>query len=254
MPISSRFARFAPKVARFLLTAISDNLPHARRLVHAAPLSATDGGDNGDYTVSVGGATGTTRGVLKLAGQLGGVADSPDVRGLRATGPDAPALLPLGDIAEGQVLARVDDVVVGIDVTGIPDALKAAIRAGLSATDQARVDKLSVVAQQTFYSEAIAYTVETKVSRLTDQAAYQSYKTKAAELRAAGKNTDILDGLIAKRDAAYVGPVEIVDAPDPGGRGGYTLSVSADAMKGINDLLHLNLPLTTSGSGANAGG
>lgn len=116
MPISSRFARFAPKVARFLLTAISDNLPHARRLVHAAPLSATDGGDNGDYTVSVAGATGTTRGVLKLAGQLGGVADSPDVRGLRATGPDAPALLPLGDIAEGQVLARVDDVVVGIDV------------------------------------------------------------------------------------------------------------------------------------------
>lgn len=108
-PSQSRFVRYAPKVARFLVTTISDNLPHARRLVHAAPLTANDGGDAGDYTVSVAGATSTTRGVIKLAGQLGGTSDSPDVRGLRIPGGNSgegPQLLALGAVKDGEALVR----------------------------------------------------------------------------------------------------------------------------------------------------
>lgn len=49
--------------------------------------------------------------LVALAGQLGGTAASPDVRGLRETG--GPTLLTLGAIADGQVLRRSGSTVVG---------------------------------------------------------------------------------------------------------------------------------------------
>ena len=110
----SRFVRYAPKGARFLLTALSDNLPAARRLVLSAPLSATDAGDGGDYTVSISGASASDRGVVKLAGQLGGTADAPDVRGLRVLDNSAPELLTLGEVQNGEVLARSGAAIVGV--------------------------------------------------------------------------------------------------------------------------------------------
>lgn len=115
MPLLSRFVRYAPKGAGYLLAFVADNLPKARRFQVAAPLSVDDGGEGGDYTVSVGGASSSTRGVVKLAGQLGGSADAPDVRGLRTTSGGG-TLLALGAVANGQVFARDGDAVVGLAV------------------------------------------------------------------------------------------------------------------------------------------
>lgn len=122
---SSRFVRYAPKAANYLVTALSDALPKARRLLFAAPLSAADGGDGGSYTVSIGGATASTRGAVKLAGQLGGTADSPDVRGLRVLDSGSPTFLALGEVQDGEVLAR--NVRLSTrDPHEIPDTLAAA--------------------------------------------------------------------------------------------------------------------------------
>lgn len=110
----SRFVRYAPKTARFLLTTLSDNLPAARRLMVSTPLSASDGGDGGDYTLSVSGATASARGVVKLAGQLGGTADAPDVRGLRVLDSGNPELLSLGEVQTGEALARLGSAIVGV--------------------------------------------------------------------------------------------------------------------------------------------
>jgi Protein of unknown function (DUF2793) len=114
MSATSRFVRYAPKTARFLLTALSDNLPKARRLVMSLPLSANDGGDGGDYTLSVGAATSAVRGVLKLVGQLGGSADAPDVRGIRVLDATVPTLLNFGEVQDGEALARSGTSVVGV--------------------------------------------------------------------------------------------------------------------------------------------
>ena len=54
MGISRSIARFAPATAKFLLTALSEHTPFARRFVAQAPLSVVDGGDGGDFTVSIG--------------------------------------------------------------------------------------------------------------------------------------------------------------------------------------------------------
>ncbi len=111
---SSRHVRFAPKSARYLVTEVPDHLPHARALAVSAPLTATDGGDEGDYTLAVDGATSSARGVLKLAGQLGGTADLPDVRGLRVLDNAAPQLLTIGEVQDGEVLARSGTGLVGV--------------------------------------------------------------------------------------------------------------------------------------------
>ncbi len=121
MPPTARLIHYAPKIARYLLTALSDNLPNARRMAFTAPLSATDGGAGGDFTVAIDVAGPSVPGVIQLAGQLGGSADAPDVRGLRATGPGSAALLTLGDVATGQVLTRVDTTVVGQDAVMLTD-------------------------------------------------------------------------------------------------------------------------------------
>ena len=56
-------------------------------------------------------ATALLRGILQLAGQLGGSAAAPDVRGLRETG--GPTLLTLGAIADGQNLVRSGSTIIG---------------------------------------------------------------------------------------------------------------------------------------------
>jgi len=52
-----------------------------------------------------------TASLAALAGQLGGTAESPDVRGLRETG--TPTLLTMGAVADGQVLKRSGSTIVG---------------------------------------------------------------------------------------------------------------------------------------------
>lgn len=114
MPLQSRYVRSAPKGAKYVVTAQSDNLPKARRLVATAPVTTTDGGDGGDFTIAVAGATSSARGVVKLAGQLGGSADAPDVRGVRVTDSSTPVLLTVGEVQDGEVLARSGTSLVGV--------------------------------------------------------------------------------------------------------------------------------------------
>lgn len=113
-PTSSRHVRFAPKGGKFLLVAQDDNLPKGRRLVATAPVTLTDAGDGGDFTIAVDGATGSIRGILKLAGQIGGSADAPDVRGVRVNPSSTPVLLTIGAVADGQVLGRSGTALVGV--------------------------------------------------------------------------------------------------------------------------------------------
>jgi hypothetical protein len=87
--------------------------------VPAAPVSGinicwqTSGSDPADISAYVPEANGITLGVIKLQGQLGGVADSPDVRGLRETG--GPTLLAMGGVADGELLIRLGDTISGVD-------------------------------------------------------------------------------------------------------------------------------------------
>lgn len=116
MPTGSRFAKSAPAKAKYLMLTTNEDLPKGRRFVPVSPLTATDGGDNADYTLSVTQATSAVDGVIRLTGQLGGTATSPDVRGIRADsgGPGLDAvLLGIGTIADGQVLARSGSSIVG---------------------------------------------------------------------------------------------------------------------------------------------
>ncbi len=110
---TDRFVKYAPKAARFLLTALADNLPGARRLLVSAPLAANDGGDGGDFTLSVAGASTSARGVVKLAGQLSGTADSPSVTGLRVTDGGSDVALSNGVVADGDALVRSGTSLVG---------------------------------------------------------------------------------------------------------------------------------------------
>lgn len=109
-----RFVKYAPKLAQVLVTALDENLPRARRLLFSAPLRAVDGGAGGDLTVSVDDATASSEGVVRLAGQLGGSAAAPDVRGLRVNPSTTPTLLTLGAVADGEVFARSGSAVVGV--------------------------------------------------------------------------------------------------------------------------------------------
>lgn len=61
-------------------------------------------------------ATAAIKGKVQLAGQLGGTAASPDVRGMRET--SGPTLLTLGAVADGQFLKRVGAAVVGAAAGG----------------------------------------------------------------------------------------------------------------------------------------
>lgn len=110
----SRFVRYAPKIAKLLLVESSDNLPRARVLVVVSPLAAADGGDGGNFTISVASASDSELGVIALAGQLGGSPASPDVRGIRVTDGGSGQLLTIGAVADGQVLVRSGTSLVGV--------------------------------------------------------------------------------------------------------------------------------------------
>lgn len=118
----SRFVRYAPKGARWLLLESSDDLPQARVLVLASPLAFSDTGDGGTYTISIASASAGARGVIALSGQLGGTPDNPDVRGIRVTDDAAELLLTIGEVADGDVLVRSGSALVGappgLDPTG----------------------------------------------------------------------------------------------------------------------------------------
>lgn len=57
----------APANAQYLTLATDATLTHERRFVPSAPLSGSDGGAGGDYTLSVGAASTSTAGVVELA-------------------------------------------------------------------------------------------------------------------------------------------------------------------------------------------
>jgi hypothetical protein len=116
VPLVSRFVRYAPKAATFLVFAHEDNLPRARRLLVIAPLASTDGGEGGNLTITVAGASASARGAIKLAGQLGGTADAPDVRGVRVLDATVPVLLAFGEVQDGEALVRSGAGVVGVPV------------------------------------------------------------------------------------------------------------------------------------------
>lgn len=69
-------------------------------------------------------ATTSARGIVKLAGQLGGTADLPDVRGIRET--SGPTLLTIGSVPDGYLLKRSGSTVIGVSLssaTGIQEPL-----------------------------------------------------------------------------------------------------------------------------------
>lgn len=78
--------------------------------------------------VSALGAAGAARGVIRLAGQIGGTADAPDVRGLRNS--DG-TLLPMGDVPEGTFFKRLAGVIVGGTPAGGGDVSGPGAIAGL---------------------------------------------------------------------------------------------------------------------------
>lgn len=110
-PISIRRG-YAPKAAQFLLLSIAEHVPFGRRLVVNAPLVASDGGARGDFQISLAGASALVRGAIRLAGQLGGTPDEPDVRGIRVTNGSG-VLLTFGAVGDNQALIRSGDTIVG---------------------------------------------------------------------------------------------------------------------------------------------
>lgn len=74
------------------------------------------GGDHNSATVAAFNAKISDGDFVKLAGQLGGTAALPDVRGIRETG--GPTLLTVGAIAAGQFLQRVGATIVGAAAPG----------------------------------------------------------------------------------------------------------------------------------------
>ena len=102
---------YAPADATYITVFGEAVLDAERKLVATLPMLLADSGANSVITISVNDATGSLVGVIKLAGQLGGTAALPDVRGIRETG--GPTLLTLGAITDGQYLTRVGSTVVG---------------------------------------------------------------------------------------------------------------------------------------------
>lgn len=70
------------------------------------------------------GAASGARGIIKLAGQLGGTADLPDVRGIRETG--GPTLLTFGAWPDGYLLKRVGTTAVGVSISSVVGLREAA--------------------------------------------------------------------------------------------------------------------------------
>lgn len=82
---------------------------HAQSSPYYSVIPVSNGSGKLDGWISDAGAS--TKGLVQLAGQLGGTAASPDVRGLRETA--GPTLLTLGAIADGETLVRSGATIVG---------------------------------------------------------------------------------------------------------------------------------------------
>ena len=103
----------------------SDEVATATPAANAIPKAGT----GGKLDTWISDAAAAVKGLVQLAGQLGGSAASPDVRGLRETA--GPTLLALGAVADGQFLKRTGATVVGAaggggvtdhgDLTGLAD-------------------------------------------------------------------------------------------------------------------------------------
>lgn len=113
---TARYVRHAPKTGKFVLLGHDASLPKGRRLVVSAPLTGTDGGNGGDYTVAVAGATTSARGAVKLAGQLAGAADLPEVTGIRVLDGGTGQLLSLNEVQDGEALVRSGSTLAGVAV------------------------------------------------------------------------------------------------------------------------------------------
>lgn len=88
-------------------TAIGDGSPH-----HAAVTIGTDAEHSlAGQVLSGVDAAAAQKGHIQLAGQLGGSAAAPDVRGIRTT--TGPTLLTVGAVADGEYLQRVGTTIVG---------------------------------------------------------------------------------------------------------------------------------------------
>ena len=102
---------YAPADATYVTVFGEAVLDAERKLVATLPALLADSGANSVITISVNDATGSLVGVIKLAGQLGGTAALPDVRGIRETA--GPTLLTIGAIAAGETLVRSGTTVIG---------------------------------------------------------------------------------------------------------------------------------------------
>ena len=99
------------------------------------------------------GAASGARGIVKLAGQLGGTADLPDVRGLRETG--GPTLLTIGPVPDGYLLKRSGTTIIGYsDAT--PSAYVGETTVTGSAATQMQVTGLDLSTDQEYYIRAEA--------------------------------------------------------------------------------------------------
>lgn len=97
------------------------------------------------------GAASGARGIVKLAGQLGGTADLPDVRGLRETG--GPTLLTIGPVPDGYLLKRSGTTIIGYsDAT--PSAYVGETTVTGSAATQMQVTGLDLSTDQEYYIRA----------------------------------------------------------------------------------------------------
>jgi len=95
-------------------TAIGDGSPH-----HAAVTIGTDAEHSlAGQVLSGVDAAAAQKGHIQLAGQLGGSAAAPDVRGIRTT--TGPTLLTVGAVADGEILKRSGATLIG--ATGVPGA------------------------------------------------------------------------------------------------------------------------------------
>ena len=97
------------------------------------------------------GAASGARGIVKLAGQLGGTADLPDVRGLRETG--GPTLLTIGPVPDGYLLKRSGSTVIGyLDTT--PTSYKGETTVTGSAATSMQITGLDLSTDQEYYIRA----------------------------------------------------------------------------------------------------
>lgn len=135
--------------------------------------------------------------LLALAGQLGGSAASPDVRGIRET--SGPTLLTIGAIADGQFARRVGSTLVGGSVAAAPGIFSAESDGDSSTTGTGFTQKVRL----TFTAEAADYLI-----------------FYSAELRSSDSGTQVIAHL-DQDDAGAPFLADVDPIPDSGNTVGY---------------------------------